>query len=455
MEQGRIDIITMGCSKNLVDSERLMRRLRAKGYRMYHDSDDVCGEVVVVNTCGFIGDAKQESIDMILSLAQGKQEGKIGKLIVMGCLSQRYADELKAEMPEVDSWYGKFDWVGLIDKLPQAAGKHSARPKDWERELTTAPYSAYLKISEGCDRMCAYCAIPLITGRYKSRPVEEILEEVRDLVSKGVSEFNVIAQDLSAYGTDLGFSNTPAPGERSGLATLIDAISRVNGVRWIRLHYAYPVDFPWDVLTVMRERDNVCKYLDIALQHVSTKVLDNMRRHIDRDTTLELIERIRREVPGICLRTTLMTGFPGEGEAEFAELVSFVEQCGFERMGAFAYSEEDDTWAQRHLDDDVPQEVKEQRRDKILDIQERISYEHNQKLIGKEFTVLIETVEDGEILGRTEWDSPEVDCVVHVSYSHENAERPERADNRLRPGEYITVLATDADAFDIFAEFVG
>lgn len=451
MKKGRIDIVTMGCSKNLIDSERLMRRLQAKGYSMYHDSDDVCGEVVVVNTCGFIGDAKQESIDMILELAQGKDEGRIGKLIVMGCLSQRYMEELQTEIPEVDRWYGKFDWTALVDELPYVTdgGEVASAPKVWERVLTTAPYSAYLKISEGCNRLCAYCAIPLITGRHKSRPIDEILNEVRDLAGKGVTEFNVIAQDLSAYGTDLGYSNTPAPGCKSGLATLVDAISRVPGVRWIRLHYAYPVDFPWDVLEVMRERDNVCNYLDIALQHVSTTVLANMRRRIDKEHTLAVIERIRREVPDIRLRTTLMTGFPGEGEQEFAELVDFVRECRFDRMGAFAYCEEDDTWAQKHLDDSIPESVKEERKDKILDIQEGISYELNQRLIGQTFTVLVERIENGEVIGRTEWDSPEVDCEVHVRYSQEKA-----ADAPFVPGEYITVKAIDADAFDVFAEYV-
>lgn len=443
MQKGRIDIVTMGCSKNLVDSERLMRRLQAKGYEMHHDSDDVCGEVVVVNTCGFIGDAKAESIEMILALAEGKASGQIGSLIVMGCLAQRYLDELKAEIPEVDRWYGKFDWTALVDELPDLSAEHVA-PRVWERVLTNAPYSAYIKISEGCDRFCAYCAIPLITGRHHSRPVEEIVDEVRDLASRGVTEFNVIAQDLSAYGTDLGYSNTPAPGKRSGLATLIDAMADVPGVHWIRLHYAYPVDFPWDVLEVMRERPNVCNYLDIALQHISTPVLTNMRRHIDKEQTLALIERIRREVPGICLRTTLMTGFPGEGEAEFAELEEFVGGTRFDRMGAFAYSEEDDTWAQRHLSDDIPQEVKEERRDRILEIQERISAELNSRLTGREFEMLVENIEDGELTGRTQWDSPEVDCLVHVPYK--GSEAP------ARPGQYIMVRGTDADAYDIFAE---
>lgn len=443
MQSGRIDIVTMGCSKNLVDSERLMRRLQAKGYDMYHDSADVCGEVVVINTCGFIGDAKEESINMILSAAEGKQRGHIGRLVVMGCLSERYMDELKKEIPEVDKWYGKFDWTALIDELPDLASEVD-KPREWERVLTQAPYSAYIKISEGCNRFCAYCAIPLITGRHRSRPMEDILAEVRDLVAEGVSEFNIIAQDLSAYGTDIGYSNSPAPGERSGLATLIDAISRIPGVHWIRLHYAYPVDFPWDVLKVMSTRSNVCDYLDIALQHISTPVLANMRRHIDKEQTLELIERIRREVPGIRLRTTLMTGFPGEGEAEYRELADFVKDMRFDRMGAFSYCEEEDTWAQRHLADDIPQEIKDSRREEILSLQEGISRSLNRRLIGRTFEMLVESNEDGELTGRTQWDSPEVDCQVHVPFKEDTPP--------AKPGEYINVIGIDADAFDIFAE---
>lgn len=443
MQKGRIDIITMGCSKNLVDSERLMRRLSAKGYTLCHDSENVCGEVVVVNTCGFIGDAKQESIDMILRLAQGKQDGNIGSLIVMGCLTERYLEELKAEIPEVDRWYGKFDWTGLTDRLPDLTADVKV-PREWERVLTGSPFSAYIKISEGCNRFCAYCAIPLITGRHKSRAVSEIVEEVKELVSKGITEFNIIAQDLSAYGTDIGYANTPENGEKSGLATLIEALSDIEGVKWIRLHYAYPVDFPWDVLKVIREHDNVCNYLDIALQHISTPVLSNMRRHIDKQQTLELLTRIRKEVPGIYLRTTLMTGFPGEGEKEFAELVDFVKTARFERLGAFSYSEEDDTWAQKYLKDEIPQEVKDERREQILALQEDISRELNQRLIGKTFEILVGNVDNGEITGRTQWDSPEVDCEVHVRYMDKEP--------TCSPGDYIKVKGIDADAYDVFAE---
>lgn len=443
MRRGRIDIITMGCSKNLVDSQRLMRRLEVKGYELHHDSENVCGEVVVVNTCGFIGDAKQESIDMILKLAEGKKSGKIGQLIVMGCLAQRYMDELPEAIPEVDKWYGKFDWTHLIDVLPDL--RQSKQPKDWERKLTGAPWSAYLKISEGCNRFCAYCAIPLIVGRHHSRPIEEIVEEVKDLVSKGVTEFNVIAQDLSAYGTDIGYINDG--NSKSGLATLIEQISDIRGVKWIRLHYAYPVDFPWDVLDVMRERPNVCKYLDIALQHISTKLLNLMRRHIDKEQTLRLIDKIREKVPGICLRTTLMTGFPGEEESEFEELIKFVKEAKFNRMGTFSYSEEDDTWAQRNLIDNIPQDVKDSRRDYILEIQEGISRMLNRNMIGQEVEMLVEYDEDNELRGRTQYDSPEVDCEIHLPYP---------ADEKAPacPGDYINVKIVDADAFDLFAELI-
>ncbi|MCM1319048.1 MAG: 30S ribosomal protein S12 methylthiotransferase RimO [Muribaculaceae bacterium] len=441
MKKGRIDIVTMGCSKNLVDSQRLIRRLEAKGYEVHHDSEDVCGQVVVVNTCGFIGDAKQESIDMILQLAEGKRTGKIGSLMVMGCLAQRYMNELPEAIPEVDKWYGKFNWTELIAQLPDINKERT--PKDWERTLTGSPWSAYLKISEGCNRFCAYCAIPLIVGRHHSRPIGEIIEEVKDLVQRGVTEFNVIAQDLSAYGTDIGFTNDGS--SKSGLATLIEKISEVPGVKWIRLHYAYPVDFPWDVLDVMRERDNVCNYLDIALQHISTPVLTNMRRHIDKAGTEKLIRDIRKRVPGICLRTTLMTGFPGEGEAEYAELVDFVKEAKFNRMGAFSYSEEDDTWAQKHLQDDIPQYVKDERRDYILELQEGISGELNRQLIGTTVEMIVEYIDDGELRGRTQYDSPEVDCEIHLPFK-DGTIPP------AQPGEYIKVKITDTDAFDIFAE---
>jgi ribosomal protein S12 methylthiotransferase len=437
MQKGRIDIITMGCSKNLVDSERLIKQLETKGYSVFHDSHDVEGEIVVVNTCGFIGDAKEESIDMILQLAEGKSSGKIGKLIVMGCLSQRYLSELQESIQEVDEWYGKFDWTKIIDTLPTIKSEEETTPHKWERKLTTPSYSAYIKISEGCNRFCAYCAIPLITGRHQSRGIEEILAETKELVANGVKEFNIIAQDLSAYGTDLY-------GE-SRLAELIDRMSDIEGVRWIRLHYAYPVDFPWDVLEVMNRKRNVCHYLDIALQHISTPVLTNMRRHINKEETYEVIRRIRSMVPDIKLRTTLMVGFPGEDEKGFEELVEFVRDVKFDRMGAFAYSEEEDTWAQRHLKDDIPEEVKRERLDIIMDLQQDISYDLNRKMIGILVDVLVESVTDEEIVGRTEWDSPEVDPQVYIQ---SNAE----VSKNIKPGDFVKVRITDAEAYELMGE---
>lgn len=433
----RIDIITMGCSKNLVDSERLIHRLRAKGYSVEHNSHDVCGDIVVVNTCGFIADAKTESIEMILDLAAAKAEGKIGKIYVMGCLAERYRKELPAELPEVDRWYGKFDWAKLVDELEDLTVSRPT-PRAWERDLTTPPYSAYVKIAEGCNRFCAFCAIPLITGRYTSRPIAEILEETRSLVARGTKEFNIIAQDLSAYGSDF----TEYHGTRSPLAELIDSMAAIPGVEWIRLHYAYPVDFPWDVLEVMRRRDNVCNYLDIALQHISTPVLANMRRHIDREGTLNLIKRLRAEVPDIRIRTTLMVGFPGEGEREFQELLAFVREVRFDRMGAFAYCEEEDTYAATHFKDTIPEEVKQTRLDTLMATQEEISGELHNKLIGKTLRVLIEgneaTPEGQMAVGRTQWDSPEVDPVVLIP-----------TDGQLTPGEFVEVEITDASPFEL------
>lgn len=446
MTPGRIDLISMGCSKNLVDSERLSRRLSVKGYALVPDPEEPSGEYAIVNTCGFIGDAKEESVNIILGLAELKAEERIGKLIVMGCLSERYRDELRCEIPEIDMIFGKYDWNQITELLPDRTGScvesptTTADPKPWERNLTTPPYSAYMKVSEGCDRMCAYCAIPLITGRHKSRPLKEILEETRELVSQGVVEFNIIAQDLSAYGTDL-------PGSRSRLAELIDAMSRIDGVRWIRLHYAYPVDFPWDVLEVMRQRPNVCKYLDVALQHVSTPVLDNMRRHIDREGTLDFIARLRREVPGIRIRTTLMVGFPGEGEKEFKELLDFVHMAKFDRMGAFAYSEEDDTWAARHLTDDIPPEIKQHRLDELMAAQEEVAATVADSFIGQTVDVLVESYQGRRAVGRTQWDSPEVDPEDYVDIPLNVSLPP--------VGSFIKAEITDAAPFELYGRLVS
>lgn len=428
IKKNHIDIISMGCSKNLIDSERLIKQLSAKGYDVAHDSADPHGEYVVVNTCGFIADAKEESISTILELGERKSDGEIGKLIVMGCLSQRYMDELKSEIPEVDVWYGKFDWKNFIAELPDRKVSKE-EPKSWERTITTPPHSAYLKISEGCNRFCAFCAIPIITGRHTSRPIEEILEETRQLVGDGVKEFNIIAQDLSSYGTDLY--------GRHALAELIDRMADIEGVEWIRLHYAYPADFPMDILEVMAKRDNVCKYLDIALQHIADPVLSNMRRHIDKAGTLELLKTIREKVPGIRIRTTLMTGFPGEGDKEFEELKEFVRAQKFDRMGAFAYSEEDDTFAAKNLDDNIPEEVKQHRLDEIMEIQESIALELNEQLIGTEQKVLIDRIEGGKAYGRTQYDSPEVDPEVIIEAGS------------LSPGEFVNVEITEAYPFEL------
>lgn len=435
MKKGHIDVISMGCSKNLVDSERLLRRLSAKGYEVRHDPEKPDGEWVVVNTCGFIQDAKEESIQLILELTELKKSRKIGKIVVMGCLSQRYMDDLKEEIPEVDIWYGKFDWKTFIEELPdRRKNKKEVEPKDWERNLTTPPYSTYLKISEGCNRFCAFCAIPLITGCHTSRPIEEILEEVKQLTSEGVKEFNVIAQDLSSYGTDIY--------GRHALAELIDRMAEIDGVEWIRLHYAYPSDFPMDILDVMVRRDNVCKYIDIALQHIADPVLDNMRRHINAEETRKLIAEMHRRIPELKIRTTLMVGFPGEGEEEFAQLVDFVKEEKFERMGAFAYSEEDDTWAAKNLDDNIPEEVKQHRLDTLMGIQEEIAYQNNLKMIGSEVRVLVDRIEGDFRIGRTQWDSPEVDPEVYVEGSD------------AQPGDFINVKITGAEPFELFGKLV-
>lgn len=422
----------MGCSKNLIDSERIIRRLHAKGYDAVHDSGNPEGEYVVVNTCGFIADAKEESIEMLLDLAKLKQEGKIGKIVAMGCLTQRYREELTTELPEIDIMLGKFDWGNFIDSLPDL--KDTAKPKQWERELTTPPHSAYLKISEGCNRFCAFCAIPLITGRQTSRTIEEILEETESLVAKGVKEFNVIAQDLSSYGIDIYGSHK--------LAELIDRMAGIKGVEWIRLHYAYPADFPFDILDVMARHENVCKYIDIALQHVSDKVLNNMRRHITKEETISLIAEMRKRVPDIRIRTTLMVGFPGEGEEEFQELLDFVRTQKFDRMGAFAYSEEDDTWAAKNLKDLIPEETKQKRLDLLMEAQMTIYEEKNAEMYGKEVSLLVDETEGDTRICRSQWDSPEVDMNYYVKGSD------------AKPGDFIRARITGDQLYDFEADAI-
>ncbi len=426
MRKNKIDIISLGCSKNLVDSERLMRQFEAAGYRVAHNPDRVDGETVVVNTCGFIADAQQESIDTILSLGEAKRQGKIRNLLVMGCLSERFRADLIDALPEVDRFYGKFDWKGMLADL----GHAYRYDIDRERHLTTPNHYCYLKISEGCNRFCAFCAIPLITGRHTSIPMPDLLDEVRQLVDKGVKEFNVIAQDLSSYGLDLE--------SRMMLPELIDRMADIEGVEWIRLHYAYPTQFPYDILPVMASRDNVCSYLDIALQHISDKVLTNMRRHISRQETLDLLARLRNEVPGIHIRTTLMVGFPGEGEQEYEELLDFVKTARFERMGAFAYSEENGTWAAQNLTDDIPDEVKQDRLHRLMALQEDISLDIQEQKVGQTLRVIIDREEDDYYIGRTQWDSPEVDPEVLIS-----KEKP------LAIGEFAQVKITQALPFEL------
>ena len=429
MDKKRIDVISLGCSKNLVDSERLLKQLELSGFQAFHNSDNVDGDIVIINTCGFIGDAKEESINTILTYAEAKNEGRIKELYVMGCLSERYRDDLLAEIPEIDRIYGKFDWVNIVSDII----KRNPATMPYDRVITTPSHYTYLKIAEGCNRFCAFCAIPLITGRYKSRPIEEILEEVRMLVGKGVKEFNVIAQDLSSYGLDIY--------KRLALPELIDRMAEIDGVKWIRLHYAYPSEFPYEILDAMARHSNVCNYLDIALQHINNNVLKNMRRHITKEETLALIRTIREKVPGIHIRTTLMVGFPGETEDAFNELKEFVREAKFERMGAFAYCEEDDTYAAKNFSDSIPQEVKESRLEEIMTIQEDVALESNQSKIGKTMTVVIDREEPDYFVGRTEFDSPEVDPEVLID-----------KDDRLTVGNFYDVEITDALPFELMAK---
>lgn len=431
MKRNKIDVITLGCSKNLVDSETLMRQFVANGYTVEHDPSVADGEIAVINTCGFIGDAKEESINMILQFVEAKKQNKIKKLFVMGCLSQRYVEELRAEIPEVDKFYGKFDWRNLINDL----GKSYYKDLEFDRSLTTPPHYAYIKISEGCDRTCAYCSIPIITGRYVSRPIEDIVEEVRLLVSKGVKEFQFIAQDLTYYGLDIY--------KKMRLPELVERVSDIEGVEWIRLHYAYPLHFPMDLLRVMRERDNVCKYLDIALQHISDNMLRKMKRNITKQQTIDLIEEFRRQVPGIHIRTTMMVGHPGETEQDFQEMLSFVKETRFERLGAFPYSHEDDTYCDKNYTDDVPSSVKQERMNQLMEIQEVISQSVNDEKVGHVFKVVIDREEEDYFIGRTEYDSPEVDGEVLISKNKE-----------LIIGEMYDVKINSAFPFDLFGEVV-
>ena len=421
----------MGCSKNLVDSELLMKQFEANGYHCVHDSKRPQGEIAVINTCGFIEDAKQESIDTILEFVQRKQEGRLKKLYVMGCLSQRYQKELEKEIPEVDKFYGKFNYMQLLGEL----GKADVPSCDGHRHLTTPRHYAYVKIAEGCDRHCAYCAIPIITGKHVSRPKADILQEVRDMVAEGVKEFQIIAQELTYYGIDLD--------GKHHITDLISDMADIPGVKWIRLHYAYPNQFPMDLLDVMREKENVCSYLDIALQHISDHMLTRMRRHVSKQETIELIKQLRERVPGIHIRTTLMVGFPGETDEDFAELMEFVRWARFERMGAFAYSEEEGTYSANHYEDDVPQEVKQKRLDQLMALQQDISAEIEAEKVGQEMTVIVDRKEGDYYIARSEFCSPEVDPEVLI-----------KADKRLRVGQFYQVRITSSDEFDLYAELV-
>lgn len=427
MKQRAVDIITMGCSKNLVDSEQLLRQFEAKGFAIYHNPETIHGDIAVVNTCGFIGDAKEESINMILSLCEMKEDGLLERLYVMGCLSERYLKELETEIPQVDKFFGKFNWTELLNDLDTS---YDSTLKN-ERTLTTPGHYAYLKISEGCNRNCAYCAIPIITGSHISRPMEEILDEVRHLVSTGVKEFQVIAQELTYYGLDLY--------KKQMLPELIEQMAQIPGVEWIRLHYAYPTHFPMELLQVIRKYPNICNYLDIALQHISDPVLQRMQRHTSKKETLELLQAMRREVPGICIRTTLMVGFPGETEADFEELLDFVRTIRFDRMGAFAYSEEEGTYAAKHYADDIPEDVKQERLDRLMTLQEGISAELCAEKVGRTFKTIIDRQEGDYYIGRTEYDSPEVDCEVLIP-----------ADEELQLGNFYQVTINKAEEYDLY-----
>ncbi len=426
-----IDLLTLGCSKNLVDSERLMAQLRQAGYDVHHDPEVTTGDICIVNTCGFIGDAKEESINVILEQGERKTQGQLQKLYVMGCLSQRYMQELQSEIPEVDGWYGKFDWPGMLTELGHAWDKDLTPG----RVITTPKHYAYIKISEGCNRQCSYCAIPIITGKHVSRPMEDILDEVRQLVASGVKEFNVIAQELTFYGIDLY--------HRRALAELIDRMAEIPGVEWIRLHYAYPTDFPWELLPVMNRHSNICRYLDVALQHIADPVLSAMRRHITKEETYAFVERLRREVPGIHLRTTLMVGHPGETEEGFQELLEFVKWARFERMGAFAYSEEEGTHSAEAYADDIPEDVKQARLSKLMRLQQRISSEVQEAKVGTTQRVVIDRMEGDYYIGRTQYDSPEVDPEVLIP-----AETYHGSGTPI--GQFYDVHITSADDFDLY-----
>lgn len=430
MRKNQVDVVTLGCSKNLVDSEQLIRQFLANGYVVHHNSDSVNGEIVVINTCGFIGDAQEESINMILKMVEAKKVGRIGQVYVMGCLTERFMDELRAEIPEVDGYYGKFNWKNLLKDLGKA---YHNDPLGGNRSITTPAHYAYMKISEGCNRSCSYCAIPIITGKHKSRPMEELIAEAEALVASGVKEIQLIAQDLTFYGLDIYKQNR--------LAELLKRLSDVQGLEWLRLHYAYPADFPREILAVMRERENICSYLDIALQHISDPMLRAMRRRVTKAETYELLRYMRKEVPGLHLRTTLMTGHPGETDQDFEELLQFVRDIRFDRLGAFVYSHEAGTYAHQAYADDIPLEIKQERIDRLMSTQEAIATELNTAKVGKTFKTIIDRSEEEFFIGRTEYDSPEVDQEVLIS----KLDTPQ-----LEVGQFYPIEITSSDTFDLY-----
>jgi ribosomal protein S12 methylthiotransferase len=431
MKKKRVNIVTMGCSKNLVDSEVLLNQLERGKFEVVHDSNETGFDAVFVNTCGFIHDAKQESIDMILDYAEAKKRGELSKLFVMGCLSERYQKDLETEIPEVDKYFGKFDMKAMVDEL-----KVTYHPEYiYERKITTPSHFAYLKISEGCNRSCSFCAIPMMTGRHKSRTIESLVLEARYLAKKGVKEILLIAQELSYYGIDIY--------GKSRLPELVNLISEIDGIEWIRLHYLYPTKFPYEILPVMRENPKVCKYVDMPLQHIANPVLKNMMRHVTREETEALIKRIKEEVPGVVLRTTMLVGFPGETQVDFEELKQFIIDTKFERLGVFPFSNEEGTYAHKHFSDDVPEDEKQQRADEIMEIQQQISADLNQQKIGKTYKVLIDKKEGEFYVGRTEFDSPEVDGEVLIT-----------SENTLKNGDFVNVKITGSEDYDLYGEVV-
>jgi len=432
LRKNKVNVITLGCSKNIFDSEVMMAQLKANKFEVAHDSDEHDAEIVIINTCGFIDNAKEESIDTIINYVEAKKKGLVDQLYVSGCLSERYKEDLKKEIPEVDAYFGTRDLPVLLKTL-KADYKHELLG---ERILTTPLHYAYLKIAEGCDRPCSFCAIPIMRGKHRSTPIEDLITQAKSLASKGVKELMLIAQDLTYYGLDLY--------KKRELAQLLDKLSLVEGIEWIRLHYAYPSGFPMDVIDVMRDNPKICNYLDIPLQHGSSKILKSMRRGINREKTVQLIKDIREKIPDIAIRTTLIAGYPGEDQEDFNEMYNWVEEMRFDRLGIFTYSHEENTHAYQ-LEDDVPEKLKKERADAIMELQAGISYDLNQKKVGKKLKVLIDRIEGDYFIGRTEFDSPDVDNEVLIKKNDTNY---------MRIGEFIDVVIVSADHFDLYGEII-